>query len=102
MQVPLVLVNLHAAWERQVRAFRPAIGRAGPDRPVLCGPGMAPTLASSRAYRRLSEDLPVYAAPDQDVCGVDNVSEQRSRSSCLVLKTATTRGLAQDLRRRHC
>jgi hypothetical protein len=24
-----------------------------------------------RAYRRLSEALPVYAAPDQDVCGVD-------------------------------
>jgi hypothetical protein len=26
MQVPLVLVNLHAAWERQVRAFRPVTG----------------------------------------------------------------------------
>jgi len=26
MQVPLVLVNLHAACERQVRAFRPVIG----------------------------------------------------------------------------
>jgi hypothetical protein len=25
----------------------------------------------SRAYRRLSEALPVYAAADQDVCGVD-------------------------------
>ena len=42
--------------------------------------------------RRLSGAVPVYAAPDQDVCGVDNVAEQCSRDSRLVLKAAATRG----------
>jgi len=41
------------------------------DRPDLRGLRRAPTQQWSRPYRRLSGALPVYAASDQDVCGVD-------------------------------
>ena len=55
-----------------------------------------------RAYRLLSEVVPVYAAPDQDVCGVDTVAAQRSNRSLLVLKAAPTRRCVLGLRRRQC
>jgi hypothetical protein len=41
------------------------------ERPDLCAPSDEHREACGRAERRLSGAVPVYAAPDQDVCGVD-------------------------------
>jgi hypothetical protein len=58
-------------------------------------------LSGRTTERRLSEVINVYAAPDQDVCGVDTVVAQRPNRSHSVLKAAATRRAAPGLRRRH-
>ncbi len=95
-------ITANAGW-REGHAMAPdhLIARAR-EQPVLYP--FRP-LASSRPaapYRRLSEVVPVYAAPDQDVCGVDTVTAQRRNHSHLVLKAAATRRCVPGLPRRHC
>jgi hypothetical protein len=46
-------------------------GPATPDRPDLRASPDKPRRSHDHAERRLSEVVPVYAAYDQDVCGVD-------------------------------
>ena len=82
----------------------PSLERPAADRPWRTAEMQLqlPVRLSGYPRRRLSEVVPVYAEPDQVVCGVDTVAAQRSHRSHLVLKAAATTESAPDLRRRHC
>jgi hypothetical protein len=63
--------------KRRIKGLASPTGRGhltdhdAPDRPVLHSPADGRRNFRCRAERRLSGVVPVYAEPDQDVCGVD-------------------------------
>jgi len=56
--------------------------RLGPHNdPIGAAAGPLDLGLTTRPDRRLSEVVPVYAGPEQGVCGVDSVAAQRSHTS---------------------